>query len=70
MFPLCVSVYVLKLTQIVHQDPLFILVLLAKVLFSRAYSSHLLHIVPEQDTGEPLEHTGTPRGSTEGPRGG
>lgn len=45
-------------SQVVDQDPVFILLLclLHFAVPRSAASTHLLHIVPKESTGEPLEH--------------
>lgn len=49
----------MRLTQVVDQDPVFIILLFLFAVFRSAASTQLLHVAPEQSAGEPLEHPWT-----------
>lgn len=54
------SYYILmRPTQVVDQDPVFVLLLFLFAVSGSAASTQLLHIVPKQSAGEPLEHPWT-----------
>lgn len=48
----------MRLTQVADQDPVFVLLLFLLAVSSSA-QTQLLHVVPEQSAGEPLEHPWT-----------
>lgn len=54
---MCLHTLCISLTQVVNQNPVFVLLLLFAISLSAA-SRQLLHVVPKQSAGKPLEHAG------------